>query len=378
MKPWFFLGLMPLLAACLTSRDYGDRAYEAGKYNEALESYERAVSEGERDATMFVRAARASLNTGDFASAERYYSQALRNGAGLDVAQELAEFYVKTNNFVSAVRVYEYLIGQVEDPQPVYNNLGTALMYAAKPFEAESYLLIAQQMRPTAALPYLNLAVLYDEHMRLPSKALGFYTCYLGYAQERTQTFLLAQQRAADLQGKYAEVAEVVRCGEAYTPPVRGAQTIPKELHDGNTVVDVGLGGDDTGEPVKIDRMVKEPLTPPTASTNGHAQNGDNAWAERRWADVVRAYSNLTLAELDGTRRYRLGFAELELGRPAAAVSWLQLSLSASEDPATVEALIRSHLAVKDEASVRRLCDIYGPNPAYMTSLVECPKDKAP
>jgi tetratricopeptide (TPR) repeat protein len=384
MKTRLLIGLLPVLVGCMTARDYGDRAFEAQKYNEALDNYEKAILEGEKDVELFVRAARASMNTGDFASAERYYSQALRHGAGIDVARELAEFYVRTNNFVSAIRVYEYLLGHVEDTRPIYNNLGTALMYAGKPFDAETYLLIAQQMDPSNALPYLNLGVLYDEHMRMPHQAIGFYRCYVDMSADRGKTYYLAAQRITEIEERFGDVSSSVECGKAYAPkadPV--VKSIPEELRrNPDEPIELGTDGPDvdpTKEPaVQIDRMIKEPLAPPVQSTSGHAQNGDDAWASRRWADVVRSYSNLTVSELDSVRRYRLGAAELQLGHAPAAVSWLQLSLAASEDPATVEMLLKAHAATKDVASVERLCTRFAAIPEYKDALRECPVVKEP
>lgn len=380
MKARLLIGLLPFVMGCMTARDYGDRAFEAQKYNEALDNYEKAIQEGDKDVDLFVHAARASMNTGDFAAAERYYSQSLRYGAGLDIARELAEFYVRTNNFVSAIRVYEYLLDHVEDSRPIYNNLGTALMYAGKPFDAETYLLIAQQMNPANPLPYLNLAVLYDEHMRLPYQAIGFYRCYVDMASDRSKTYYLAAQRIDEIEERYGDLPSTVECGKAFEPkadPV--VKNLSEELRtDPSEPIDVGNEGQDNDGPVQIDRMVKEPVAQPTQSQSGHAQNGDDAWTGRRWADVVRAYSNLTVAELDAVRRYRLGAAELQLGHAPAAVSWLQLSLAASEDPATVEMLLQAHAATKDTASVERLCARFASLPAFKDALRECPVIKDP
>src|SRR5690606_37588089 len=142
-----------------------DQEFEKGNYNAALTRYEQAFAEGEKDWRAYHNAAKASLATADFSKAERYYAQAIRLGADIEVARELAAFYVKTSNYVSAVQMYQYLLNYEKDPRPVYTNLGAALMYAGKPSEGESFLLMAQQLDPVAKVPYLNLGILYDQHL---------------------------------------------------------------------------------------------------------------------------------------------------------------------------------------------------------------------
>jgi len=378
MKNWtsFCLVLAFFMTGCMTPRDYGDRAYDAERYNEALDFYEKSIGEGTKDVELFRRAAKASLITGDFASAERYYSQALRYGAGIEVARELAEFYVKTNNFVSAIRVYQYLLDHETDTQPVYNNLGTALMYAGKPFDAEAYLLVAQQMRPDDPIPYLNLGILYDQHLRQSLRSVGFYQCFLQMNPTRDKTYQMTGQRMAEIEERWGDQDSVVKCGEPYSPTAEEPVKDLAEIINGEgVVVDLGLEGETTG-PIEVQRMIKEPLAPVSEPKSGHAQNGDDAWKARRWADVVRAYSNLTVMELDASRRYRLGVAELQLGHGPAAVSWLQLALGANEDPATVEMLLSAYKATGDEPAADRLCSKYRGSEGFADALRECPVSK--
>lgn len=379
MKKWtcFCLVLTFVISGCMTPRDYGDRAYEAERYNEALDFYEKSFAEGTKDSELFRRAAKASLITGDFASAERYYSQALRYGAGIEVARELAEFYVKTNNFVSAIRVYQYLLDHEPETQSIYNNLGTAMMYAGKAFDAEAYLLIAQQLDPSDPLPYLNLGVLYDQHLRQSARAVGFYGCFMQMTKARDKTYVLTGQRISEIEERWGERDSLVTCGEAFSPAAEApVKDLAEIIRAEGVVIDLELEGESTGK-IQVDRMIKEPLAPVTDPKSGHAQNGDDAWAARRWADVVRAYSNLTVTELDGSRRYRLGVAELQLGHGPAAVSWLQLSLGANEDPATVEMLLTAYKATGDDSAASRLCSKYLGAEGFKEAVSDCPAPKA-
>src|SRR5690554_5557648 len=163
--------LLVLAPSCSHPGGLGDRAFEAGDYSAALRYYEEEMVEGAHDWKLYHRAALASTRIGSFATAERYYSLSLRYGGGVDVATDLAAFYVQTSNYARAVRVYQFLLKHTDDPQPVYNNLGTALMYAGLPFDAESYLMISQQMDPKNPLTYINLGVLYDQHLKQPQLA---------------------------------------------------------------------------------------------------------------------------------------------------------------------------------------------------------------
>ncbi|MEZ4458910.1 MAG: tetratricopeptide repeat protein [bacterium] len=281
------LALCVVASGCMTSRDYGDRAFEAGRYNEALDNYEKAVEEGVRDHEMFRRAAQASLNTGDFSGAERYYSQALRNGAGLDVARELAQFYVKTNNFVSAVRVYEYLLNTDPNVQAVYNNLGTALLYANKPFDAETYLMIAQQMEPDDPYPYLNLGILYDQHLRQPREAVGFYRCYQQFAPKQDSTYQLTGQRIAEIEERWGEDPPIVTCGKPFEPQkAKAVVDLRKELEvEGE--LDLGMEGPTEG-PIEVQLLVTEPVVTMVPAETNQAKKGDEAWTARNWAKSSR------------------------------------------------------------------------------------------
>ncbi|MFW5966704.1 MAG: tetratricopeptide repeat protein [Persicimonas sp.] len=215
------IALIVLLAGCVTTKERGDRAMEAESYRDALEYYETAMERGSNDPDLYAQAADAAVRTGDFALAERYYSRSLRYGGGEKVARKLSEFYIATSNYTKAVRVLQELIESADDKQPLYNNLGTALMYAGAPLEAESYLLVAQQLDPDDPVPYINLGLLYDEHLNQPRRAIGFYRCFVEMSSSADQRREITT-RAQMLEQRYAnedlERFEVT-CGEAYQGP---------------------------------------------------------------------------------------------------------------------------------------------------------------
>jgi hypothetical protein len=174
---------MFLFSGCVTTKERGDRAFAASQYNVALDHYEIAIDKGSQDPQLYFKAAEAAVRIGDFSLAERYYSRSLRYGGGEKVARAVAEFYIATSNYTKAVRVLQELLDTTDNPQSVFNNLGAALMYAGLPLDAESYLLVAQQMSPVDPVPYINLGVLYDKYMHQPRLGMGFYRCFCASAR---------------------------------------------------------------------------------------------------------------------------------------------------------------------------------------------------
>ncbi len=209
------------LAGCISTRKQADRAFEEKRYSEALDLYNVEIQSGSRDPELFYNAARASLHEGDFGAAERYYSRALKYGGGIKVMRALADLYIKTSNYARAAQVLYELLRVDPEQETIYNNLGTALLYGGRPAEAESILLIAQQLDPKDPLPYLNLGVLYDRHLVFPAKSAAFYTCYTKLAPDNAPQLRIAQARINELLTQVALTsgrAYPLRCGEAYVP----------------------------------------------------------------------------------------------------------------------------------------------------------------
>lgn len=231
-------GLVLLSVGCVTDRGIADRAYESEDYDKALVHYKEVIQEGTNDWKAYYRAAKAANYQGNFSLAEKYYGRALRHGGGAKVVREFADFYIKTSNYSRAVRLLQFLLKTDADKQTVYNNLGTALMYAGAPLDAESYLLLAQQLAPSDPVPYVNLGVLYERHLNNPGIALGFYNCYLKYA-EGDQQRRSVRARVQQLQGMYgSSPASRVECGEPYQP----GGVDPNELR-----AEIGEAGDSAG-----------------------------------------------------------------------------------------------------------------------------------
>ena len=368
-------------SACFTVRGQADKLYEAGECNEALPLYEQAFEEGLENSEAFHHAARCALQLGEFSTAERFYSQALRHGGGLEVAAELADLYVKTSNYTSAVRVFQYLLYHVEDKRTVYSNLGTALMYAGQPFDAESYLLVAQQMDPSAPSTYLNLGVLYDRHLKQPWLAINFYDCFASMAG-RVENAPLVRQRSDELKERWHRLYEsdALRCGEVYrpasAPPVAQLKEEMAEFSSEEPfaiVDDPPADAEGDAPPVMIEPMISkdeklgEPPSPEVAKQNDgdRLALGKKAYDEENWAQVVAHLSEVAFSKLGVAHYEMLGMSYLRQNNWSRAKHWLELAVEGEPKPATVEALAAAHTAAGADWRVAAICREYGNTPGY-------------
>ncbi len=264
---------------CTTPKARADSAFEAERYEEALKMYEEIIDGGSRDPEVYVKAARASLKIGDFGGAERFYSRAIRYGGGIPVMRALAELYIQTSNYARAIQVLRELLNFDPNQQTVYNNLGTALMYAGDPFDAESYLMIAQQMDPSDPLPYLNLGLLYDQHLRQPRFGAQFYICYLQMASRAAPQRAQVAARIEEVGLNPTRSPDELTCGEVYKPsPQRTARV---NLRDEFPDEDEAPPSADPREskPVELDFTKDGEQKGDAAQEDGDAQ-GDDASAE--------------------------------------------------------------------------------------------------
>ncbi len=376
---WMILGAW-CLVGCASVQRQGDRAFDRGDCAHALQSYEEAIAEGAKDAGMFHRAAQCALKAGDLSGAERYYSHAMRYGAGIDVAQELAGFYVSTSNYVSAVRVYQYLLYQESEKQQIYNNLGTALMYAGKPFDAESYLMIAQQMNPGDPTPYVNLGLLYDRHLKQPWLAINFYECYDELTNGRAKNSMVVRQRASELRERYYRlyIEGAVACGKAYQPAMGTVVSLDSlkdpEPAEVPTPPEVVADTDTTpvGDAPVIERQVTEEDPPDEVATAlAGLQRARAAYTEGRWADAVGGFTSLPLSQLQVADQKALGIAYQKQANWAMAGHWLELALTTNDDQEILLALVDVYKRTTNESRIAGLCKRYGTSRKYEKILSE-------
>lgn len=368
---WF--AVVVLLSGCVTHESTGDKEYTAGNYKEALENYNIVISEGSEDPKVFAKAARAAFQLGNFASAERFYSRSLSFGADLQVARELARLYVQTSNYRSAVRVYQYLLEREKDPQPVYNNIGTALMYAGSPMDAESYLMIAQQLDPKDPLPYVNLGLLYDQHLKQPWRSAAFYRCFEELAPNHDDQPMVGQRRS-ELESKYPGEIESFECGQAYEPPAQPVVTKAdlrarlkkvdeKYLIDG-TPTDVNPSVIDlNAEEVKINEPPKRAKT---------ATDALIAYRKGDFTEAKKVFETLPVSEFDAERTRAFGDTLVQLGSYVDAERWLEMSIGYSDTPRTVALLIG--VLKRNSKTDRRttLCGSYAGRVGYESLKEPC------
>ncbi|MBA2661907.1 MAG: tetratricopeptide repeat protein [Bradymonadaceae bacterium] len=378
-----------LCAACGNAKGLGNRAYEAGDYQRALQYYEEEMVHGAHDAELYFRAAEAASRVGNFSTAERYYSLSLRYGGGVTVARHLAQFYVQTSNYARAVRVYQFLLKHEDDIQPVYNNLGTALMYAGLPLDAESYLLIAQQMQPQDALPYVNLGVLYDQHLKRPRLALAFFQCYLELAKNQQEQERAVEARVQEMTHRNAIGLEDegLKCGEAYRPVSHKVENLKRhfegdEWRDGD-VIDLGTGGDESAAPeasdVVIERMaegdsaVDRSKQPDVSTRSGAKQRARTAFEEKRFEEAVRELSQLPVDLLDPGDMALLGSALARSGRAGDAIPWLEWSLNREARPDTVSILLEVYTLIENKERIQEVCRRFSGRAQFAGALKNCP-----
>ena len=400
-------GLCALVfVGCATPGERADRALEAGDHVRALELYKMEIDKDPRDPDLYYKAAKAAIESGNFALAERYYSRSLRYGGGTKVAKALAQFYLKTSNYASAVRVLQRLLDEVENTQPVYNNLGTALMYSGLALDAESYLLVAQQMEPDDPIPYLNLGLLYDEHLNNPRLALGFYECYLELGETMKQVRKV-RVRVKELRRSWSNPPPQfdVDCGKPYEPAVAAgsAESLAElkrqsqaesggaeksgsagESDDGESI-DLGVSGGEQADPENppsIEKQVEERAEDRAESdakrsdeTLSALERAERAFASEKYDQVVQIFSKLPIDALNPRNASMYGLALHEVGRDDDAEHWLEHSLERRPTERVFETLVEIYRAEENDQELVRMCDKYRSHPNLKEKVVEiCPE----
>ena len=366
---------MAFFFGCVSHESLGDRSLAAGNYKEALDNYVIQLDSGSKDPELYSKAARAAFRIGNFATSERYYSRALSLGAGIEVARELAQLYVRTSNYASAVRVYQYLIVREKDPQPVYNNLGPALMYAGSPMDAESYLLVAQQMNPADPYPYVNLGLLYDRHLNQPWRSAAFYRCFEELISRRSTDLPMVAQRRSEIEEQYALRArnEQVKCGKAYYPAEQSSPSLSTLREEMKKIDDQFLiDGSETGKaPTVEDLEVEEPkvVEKPVKADPTIAMI---AYREGRLADAKKMFESLPVNLFDAETTRAYGDTLRRLKEYKESERWLEMSMGFSDMPDTVEMLVDVVANTGNDERRTALCLNYGKRPGYAKLATPC------
>jgi tetratricopeptide (TPR) repeat protein len=331
---------------CLAPHERADRAFKSGSYGEALDLYEDSISEGTQDPEVYYRAGMAAMRVGEFSAAERHLSRALRYGGGVPAAQQLATLYIQTSNYARAVSVLRFLLDTDAAKQPVYNNLGTALMYAGEVLDAESYLLIAQQMNPKDPVPYVNLGVLYDRYIKRASLSREFYGCYLELAprggQAGTVSTRLRQMNDGETDIEFLEVT----CGEVYRP----SNDAPRagKLKEAMGSVDLGFEEDPSASQEKI--VVNEgaakgeaKLAPPEPQAEPKVDvraQATAAYARGEDEEVVGLLGALPASEVGAEDALLMARSYERMKKPDLAERWYKTAVVRGSTPEHVGAML--------------------------------------
>lgn len=402
--------LLTLMTGCLNTAQRGDRAYKAGDCEQALKLYEEAIKEKSRDPEVFYRAAQCATRLGGFTQAERYYSRSLRYGGGPKVAKALARLYIKTSNYARAVRVLQALLNDERvKPQPVYNNLGTALMYAGEPLDAESYLLIAQQMDPKDPFPYVNLGLLYDRHLRRPDLAMGFYTCYLTMGKTPPQGRSV-KLRMYELKQAGHQPDQSVTCGKPYKhqAPKKNAFAELQKLKAKAKKEDKTLATTAKTQPVKdpknttvkttdpqpkdnqtspkkivVDRGGDLPETSPAKTTqSGSAedklvtkvrQQAQQAFYDKKYRSALTTLNTMPTNRITAADAVLFAKTHQALKQNSEAEVWYRLAFQKQPDTLYFHSLVKFLKANKKTKQLKVLCAKHKGNDSYAAVLSMCP-----
>ena len=386
---------------CVSNYERGDRAMQVGDSDRALSYYEAAIDEGTRDPELFYKAARAAQQMGAFGKAERYFSQSLRYGGGIDVAYALAEFYVQTSNFNQAVRVFMYLLRVEEEVQPLYSNIGTALMYGGHYLDAESHLLIAQQMDPLDPVPYINLGALYDVHLRNWPRAIRFYECFIEMSKNHQQTRTvrtrlqeMANQRTVDTSRVGLVCGERYQVRQAHQHDLRailGDDQFVQALEQRQRQSEVIVGGLNLNLPLEYEPRASdaEPIEivdmevryEPESGTQGSSREQSRqdqiaparrAFEEGRFDVAVEELEELGEEEFGAQERKLYGRSLYRVGRFEEAVTWLKESLQERPSPELAGEVMDALERTGDLAGVEEVCARFGSWPDYEDVLSGC------
>ena len=397
------LACSTLCLGCLTAPHRADRAMQAGQYEQALTLYEESIAEGSRDPQVYYHAALCATKLGSFADAERHFSRSLRYGGGSEVARALAQLYIQTSNYSKAIRILQALLNdERSNPQPIYNNLGTALMYAGEVLDAESYLLIAQQMNPRDPYPYINLGLLYEKYMRQQPLALDFYGCYLQLAAGRAQQERTVKLRMHELQEREGfSPAQQLTCGQPYKPAQQNAQRVQEEMEalkararqedaqadsPSSPAQPKDLGLDDApdasakpdasrGVLVESGGQLPAPTSPsPDRGELAQRQLARDRFAQRQYAQTIEALEAIPADRLEASDALLLSRSHRALKRPEQAEVWARVALQRQESAVYLQALLELLKERKDDAQLQALCLRYADQELMAPALAMCPK----
>ncbi len=395
---------------CTSHAERADHAMAADDTERAMVYYERAIEDGSRDPGLYFRAAKAAQAQGAFAEAERYYSQSLRYGGGREVAHGLADFYISTSNFSQAARVFQYLARTEEDIQPIYTNIGTSLMYAGKYLDAESYLLLAHQMEPGEPVPYVNLGVLYDRHLRNRPRAVRFYECYVEMSEDADQVRMVhTRLREMENEG-FTDTSRVhLECGEEYRihhhegddlEEIFGyadEEAIEEEESSASPDEEIGRlvrqlplsygtapaessSRDDDSDGEEWQDGESEPIVErPLSDGAGEGQRvspeeeADRAFEAGRFDDVVDILEQRREgAELGLEDKRILGEAYFRVGRFEESSAELEGVIDERPQPEVVEKLFDVYDRAGEAEKIDQLCERFGGWPDYEEVLSRC------
>jgi len=174
------------VTACYGPMRQADRAYEAGRYEEALAGYQARLATAPQDGLAALKAGRALRALGRLEEARTMLKEARRLGAP-GALVELGRVNLDLGDVQGgADALAEACTANLDDPS-AWNALGVAYQRLGRGEDAETALLTALRMAPDVPEIYLNLAVTYDRLLARPVQAYAYYACYAALQPEEAR-----------------------------------------------------------------------------------------------------------------------------------------------------------------------------------------------
>lgn len=186
--------------------------YDAlGSYTEAIKNYERALASRPQDGEIYFNLGKAYGHRGDFPGAIKNYEEALaRNPDDVEIYFSLGEAHGRQGHYSEAIRSYKDVLARTSDDADAYYGVGNAYRHLGDYPEAQAWYEEALLRNPSDADVHYSLGNIYEQQGRY-SEAIGYYEAAL--ALEPDHSFAGNMRKSA-----YKELVEAKAGIEVVSP----------------------------------------------------------------------------------------------------------------------------------------------------------------
>jgi 3-methyladenine DNA glycosylase AlkC len=223
-----------------------------------------------------------------------------------------------------------------------------------------------------AKVPYLNLGILYDQHLRQPQHSLGFYKCFLTYATDEDPNRVKVDQRIRELAAKYPSAANrTIECGKPYSPDLETKSVnLKAEMEKVEKEYELfeGQAKSEESKEVVIEKMVEEDSPEKEKGTS----EADRRYLIGDYEEATRIYMDQQVSKLTPLQVRRLAIGLSRLQKHAEAEMWITMALGQEETPELVRAALVSLKAIEKQDKVDELCQKFKDRAEYKEALEPC------